>query len=390
MTRPSGFLAPGFAPVEAAFTTNFTERGEVGASFCAYAGGRLVADLWGGEASPGRPWEAGTMAVVFSCTKGAAVLTIQALVEQQAIDLEAPISSYWPEFGVGGKASITIRQVLTHTSGVIDFPGYREVVNDPAWWHDPDAIAASFAGAEPAWPPGTAHGYHGTSFGLLLGEVVRRATGQTLGEVFRTRVQEPLGLEFHIGLPDEARERVAILVDPSPPADPVLAAYLAEFNPRTLTGRAHFCGERGMMDMARRFNRPEMWSVEFPSGGGIGNARALATMYACLAAGGSRGGHRVVSEASLSRFTAETRSGKDLVLLYHTRYGLGYQLPTPYSDFGPSPSAFGHGGLGGSVGFADPVRQVAVGYVANRLVYPAPGETTRTGALIAALYDCLG
>ena len=385
-----GTIAPGFEPVREAFAANFAERGEVGAAFCAYAGGRPLADLWAGEAGPGVPWEAGTMAVVFSTTKGPTTLTVQALAERGALDIEAPLAAYWPEFAAEGKGEITLRQVLTHTSGVIDFPGYQAVVGDPAWWLDLDAIAGSFATATPAWEPGTDHGYHGVSFGLLLGEVVRRATGATLGTAFAELVARPLGLDFHIGLPDEARDRVALLVDSPPVTDPVMEAYLSLFNPTTLTGRAHFSGERGFAEVGRQFNRPEMWSAEFPSGGGIGTARSLAAMYDALANGGGRQGRQIVSERSVALHATETRSGPDLVLLFDTRYGLGYQLPTPFADLGPSPSAFGHAGLGGSVGFADPGRGVSVGYVANQLRFPAPGEVTRAGALAAALYSCLG
>jgi len=385
-----GTLAPGFEPVGEAFAANFAERGEVGASFCTYAEGRPVADLWAGEARPGVPWEEGTMAVVFSTGKGPTTLTIQALVEQGALDIEAPVSAYWPEFAAGGKEAITLRHVLTHTSGVIDFPGYQAVIGDEAWWRDLDAIAASFATASPAWPPGTAHGYHGVSFGLLLGEVVRRATGRTLGTALAELVAGPLGVDFHIGLPAAGHDRVALLVDSPPVTGPVMTAYLSLFNPETLTGRAHFCGDGGITGVGGLFNREGMWSCEFPSGGGIGNARALATMYDALANGGARQGRRIVSERSVGLFTTETRSGPDLVLLYDTRYGLGYQLPTPFADLGPSPTAFGHGGLGGSVGFADPARRVAVGYVANQLRFPAPGEATRVGALTDALYACLG
>lgn len=145
-----GTVAPGFEPVRAAFAANFAERGEVGAAFCALVAGRPVADLWGGEARPGIPWREETMALVFSSTKGATALTVQALAEQGALDLEARVAAYWPEFAAGGKGEVTLRQVLTHTSGVIDFPGYRAVVDDPAWWLDLDAIAASFTTASPA------------------------------------------------------------------------------------------------------------------------------------------------------------------------------------------------------------------------------------------------
>jgi CubicO group peptidase (beta-lactamase class C family) len=385
-----GTVAPGFESVRDAFAANFTERGEVGAAFAGFVEGRTVADLWAGEARPGMPWQEDTIAVVFSSTKGPATLTIQALAEQGALNLEAPVASYWPGFAAEGKANITLRHLLTHTSGVIDFPGYRAVVDDPAWWLDLDAIAASFATASPAWEPGTAHGYQGVSFGLLLGEVVRRATGRTLGTAFADLVAEPLGLDFHIGLPVAEHGRVARLLDHPPIIDPVMAAYLSLFNPATLTGRAHLCGEDGFTHIGGRFNRPEMWPAEFPSGGGIGSARALAAMYDALANGGISRERRIVSEESVARYASETRNGRDLVLLFDTRYGLGYQLPTPFADFGPSPSAFGHGGLGGSMGFADPVHRVAAGYVPNQLLFPAPGEVTRGGALAAALYACLG
>ncbi len=384
-----GSVAPGFGPVAEAFAVNFAERGEVGAAFAAFAQGRPVADLWAGEARAGVPWGAATMVGVFSTTKGPTTLTIQALAEQGALDLERPVAGYWPEFAAGGKGGITLRHILTHSSGVIDFPGYEAVVGDTSWWRDLDAVAASFATASPAWEPGTAHGYHGVSFGLLLGEVVRRAAGATLGSAFAQLVAGPLGIDFHIGLPPGLNDRVALLIDAPPATHPVLAAYLAQFHPGTLTGRAHFATHHGITHMADLFNREDMWSAEFPSGGGIGSARALATMYDALANGGTRGGVRLVSEESIARHTAEARRGPDLVLLYDTRYGLGYQLPIPLADFGPSPAAFGHGGLGGSVGFADPAHRVAVGYVANQLRYTAPGEVTRAGALVEALYGCL-
>ncbi len=384
-----GSVAPGFEPVAEAFAANFADRAEVGAAFAAFVEHLTVVDLWAGEARPGVPWEAGTMVGVFSTTKGPTTLTIQALAERGALDLERPVAAYWPEFAANGKGGITLRHILTHTSGVVSFPGYEAVVGDTTWWLDLDAIAAAFAATTPAWEPGTAHGYHGVSFGLLLGEVVRRATGATLGTAFADLVARPLGIDFHIGLPPALNHRVALLIDAPPATNPVVAAYLAQFHPGTLTGRAHFVTHHGISHMADLFNREAMWAAEFPSGGGIGSARALATMYDALANGGGRPGVRLVSEESLARHTAEARRGPDLVLLYETRYGLGYQLPIPMADFGPSPAAFGHGGLGGSVGFADPAQRVAAGYVANQMRYTAPGEITRAGALVAELYGCL-
>ncbi|MFQ5948015.1 MAG: serine hydrolase domain-containing protein, partial [Acidimicrobiia bacterium] len=305
-------------------------------------------------------------------------------------DIEAPVASYWPEFAVNGKERITIRHVLTHTSGVVSFPDYRRDLSDPDWWLDPKRIAASFAPAAAEWEPGAQHGYHGLSFGWLLGEVVRRAAGATLGTVFRQEVAEPLGIDFWIGLPEEHHARVAHLIDAPPVEDPTVAAYLSVFIPDTISGRAHFVGERGFMEVAADFNDPAAWRAEIPGGGGIGAARGIARMYAALAAGGELDGVRIVSKESTATHTAQAVSGFDGVLLFDTRFALGYMLPTPFTAMGPNDEAFGHGGLGGSLGFADPVRNVAIGYAMNQIQFPNLTTTTRAQALVNALYEGLG
>ncbi|HSG78901.1 MAG TPA: serine hydrolase domain-containing protein, partial [Acidimicrobiia bacterium] len=201
MTALRGTVAPGFAPVRDAFLENFDVRGELGAAVCVVVDGQVVADLCAGEARPGVPWDADTLAVVFSTTKGPTALTLQALADRGELDVGRRIAELWPGFGAEGKDAITIRHVLTHTSGAIDFPGYQVAVHDEDWWLDLDRIAADLERSEPAWEPGTAHGYHGVTFGLILGEVVRRATGSTLGTVFRDLIAGPLGAEIWIGLP---------------------------------------------------------------------------------------------------------------------------------------------------------------------------------------------
>ena len=379
----SGTVAPGFEAVAAAFEENLAWRGEAGASFCAHVGDRVVADLWGGEARPGVPWRPDTPVVVFSTTKGATTLIVAALAERGVLDLDSPVAAIWPGFAAEGKGRITVAQILDHTSGVIDFPGYVPVVADGGWWRDLDRVAASWETAVPAWEPGSAHGYHGASFGHLLGEIVRRATGETLGAAFRRLVADPLGLDVWIGLPSEHHHRVALLHDPAPPTDPTVAAYTSLFTPATLTGRAHLAGPDGFAHIGDTFNDPVLWSAEFPSGGGIATARGLAGMYAAVV------NERVVSAPTAIRHRSERVRGMDLVLLYETRYGLGWQLPTEMTPLGPNDEAFGHGGLGGSLAFADPVAGVAAAYVMNRLVYPVPGETTRAGALVDALYGAL-
>ena len=389
MTISHGVVEPGFEAVRSAFEENFTKRGDEGAAACAYVDGRRVVDLWGGEARPGVRWSRDTLVGVFSTTKGPTALTLAALAEAGAIDVTRTVSDYWPGFAVNGKSGITIEHLLTHRSGVIDFPGYASVVGDPSWWLDLDSVAASFETAEPAWEPGTSHGYHGASMGLILGEVVRRATGRTLGANFRSLVADPLGADVWIGLPPEHGDRVAFLRDAPEVTDPTVAAYLSLFTPETLTGRAHLVGETGISALADGFNRKEIWSFEFPSGGGIASAQGLAAMYDALARGGRRNGSRIVSESTLGEFTRERVRGPDLVLLWETRFGLGFMRPTSFVSFGGTDESFGHGGLGGSLAFADPVNRVSFAYVMNQIIFPNATGTTRASALTNALYNCL-
>jgi CubicO group peptidase (beta-lactamase class C family) len=380
-------VADGFEPVRDTFAEGFSSRGEVGAACCITLGDRTVVDIWGGLARPEVPWQADTPVVVFSTTKGATALVIAALAERGELDPSRPVSEYWPEFGGLGKADITIGQVLSHTSGVIDFPDYAAIVDDAEWWLDLDRVAASWAAATPAWEPGTAHGYHGASFGHLLGEVVRRATGETLGSALRSLVAEPLGLDLWIGMPEALHGRVALLVDPPPPTDPLVAAYLSLFTPDTLTGRAHLARAGDMEVIGTTFNDPVLWSAEFPSGGGIATARGLAGMYAALACAADRAA--IVSSDTVSRHSAEVVRGPDLALIFETRYGLGWQRPTDFTPMGPTDASFGHGGLGGSIAFADPVHRVGFAYVMNALRFSGAEETTRAGAVVDAFYGCL-
>ena len=381
-----GETAPGFEPVRRVFESNFEAEGEVGAGFCAYVGGQRVVDLWGGEARPGLPWGPDTPVVVFSTTKGATAAVIALLVESGEIDPSLPVADYWAQFAAGGKADIRVDQILTHTSGVVTFPGYVDVILDPGWWGDLDRIADSFAPVEPEWEPGARHGYHGASFGLLLNEVVRRATGRTIGTVLAEEFTDRLGLDFWIGTPPGAHDRVAHLIDASPATDPALEAYLSLFTPEHLQGRAHLIGPDGITAVAGPFNTEAAWQAEFPSGGGVASARGIAGLYDAL----SRGGAGLLKRATIDLMTRERVRGPDHVLLIETAFGLGFMRPTPYISMGPSAAAFGHGGLGGSGGFADPASGVAAGYAMNQLKLPGPGVTTRMTLLVDALYACLG
>ncbi|MGH9013346.1 MAG: serine hydrolase domain-containing protein, partial [Acidimicrobiia bacterium] len=282
--RPSidGSVEAGFERVREAFAGNFTDGPEVGAAFAAYVEGRKVVDLWGGEARTGAPWRADTLGALWSATKGVTALCVQVVVERGELDLDAPVASYWPEFAAAGKEAVTTRHVLTHTAGMPTWDGYRELVTlaDPAGWGRTEAIAAALAAAPPLWEPGRRLGYHAFTYGWLLGEIVRRVTGEPLGAWFRANVAAPLGLDLWIGLPPEHHRRVADLL-PALPADPALALLIAEATrPDALTGRALLVGEHGGVDGAASVaNDARFRAAEIPGGGGIGDARSLARLY---------------------------------------------------------------------------------------------------------------
>lgn len=392
-TPIDGTVAAGFEPVREAFAANFAERGEVGAAFAAYVDGEKVVDLWGGEASPGVPWSEDTLCVVWSTTKGATALTAQILAGRDLLDVDAPVARYWPEFAANGKEAVTVRDVLTHAAGLPSWDGYRDLVHldSSAGWGRSEDIAHALAGAAPVLEPGAVHGYHAVTYGWLIGELVRRITGSSLGELFRTEVAEPLGLSFWIGLPSEEHGRVAPLLSAPPIADPELAAIMeAAMGPDALTGRALLVGPHGGVERAAETaNAPEFLAAEVPAANGVTDARSLARMYAMLAAGGELDGVRIVSPESIAAHTTEQYRGDDVVLASEKRYALGYMRPCPPAEvFGPNDEAFGHPGMGGSLGFADPVAEVGFGYVMNQMM-PGIQVDPRARALADALYASL-
>src|SRR6266511_5935285 len=211
-----GTADPRFAAVREDFERNFADRDEVGASVCVTVDGKTVVDLWGGIANPGTkaPWNEDTVAVVWSCTKGATALCAHMLAARGVIDLDAPVARYWPEFAKGGKHGVTVRMLLNHQAGLAVL---REPISENGLC-DWDAVVEVLAAMEPLWEPGTRNGYYALVFGHLVGEVARRVTGHSLGTFFRTQVAEPLGLDFWIGLPEEHETRVALNISPDPPA----------------------------------------------------------------------------------------------------------------------------------------------------------------------------
>jgi CubicO group peptidase (beta-lactamase class C family) len=380
-----GKCDPKFLGVKEVFTDLFHKGKELGAGVAVTIAGNLVVDLWGGHANPERtrPWERNTLVNVYSTTKGITAICVHRLIDQGLLDLDQKISHYWPEFGCNGKEEICLRQLLCHRAGL---PAIEKRLPPEAIF-DWDTMAGAVAEQAPLWPPGTKHGYHARTFGWLLGEIVRRITGKTLGKYFQDEIAGPLGLDFHIGLADEHHGRVAyITAVPLPPADmePNLAKIM-QTQPDAPTTKAFLNPPSYLIpDTA---NTSQWRRAELPSSNGHGTASAIARLYGALACGGVIGGIRVLSADSIELARTEHSRGPDEVLIVETRFGLGFMMPVPGATMGPNQRAFGHPGMGGSIGFADPEASLGFGYVMN-LTGSSILINERPTALVSALYDC--
>lgn len=399
MTEIRGTVEPGFEEVRDAFEANFSDHGEVGAGFALYVEGRQVVDLTGGVAdSSGRPYDDRTLQMVFSTTKGATAVCAHLLVQRGELDLDAPVARYWPEFAQGGKDHIPVSWLLSHKAGLIDTD--RSLSLDEAL--DWDSVTAALAESTPVWEPGTAHGYHAITYGWLVGEVVRRVSGRSLGTFFREEVAEPLGLEFWIGLPDEYQDRVAPLIpmgggdhlpmmmseegggsDDAPPGlIELLDMFLGEGN---LAVRA-LTAPGGALADEQVWNEPRLRAAEIPAANGVTNARSLARMYAALVS--EVDGIRLLEERTVQRAIEPQVEGPDRVLVFPIPFALGFMTHSDMSPFVGGRS-FGHYGAGGSVGFADPDRRIAGGYVMNKMHFGLAGDP-RTAALLGAVDRAVG
>jgi CubicO group peptidase (beta-lactamase class C family) len=363
----SGFADPRFAPVRDAFAANFAERGELGAALHVTVDGKPVVDLWGGSADPrtGRPWKEDTLVIVFSSTKGATAACAHLLASRGELDLDRPVAHDWPEFAAAGKQGITLRQVLTHSAGLaaVDEPLPAEAIYD--WSRMIGAIAAQ----PPLWPPGQGHGYHAITFGFLVGELVRRRSGKSLGSFFRSEIAGPLGLDFWIGLPEAHEARVAP-VRMAPPLRTPTPLFRAMMERGSLTWKA-FMNPRGMLTSSHANSRATH-AAEIPASNGITNARGLAGLYTPYACGNRWRGVPLADLDSLRAMTTVAVEGDDRVLLLPTRFSAGFMKSVDNGErdsarFGPNAEAFGHVGAGGSFGMADPVARIAIGYVMNQL-----------------------
>jgi len=382
-----GECHPRFQAVRDAFARNLRDRDEVGAAVAVVIDGEPVVDLWGGHADLGRtqPWERNTLVNVYSCTKGMTAICAHRLVSEGRLDLDAPVARYWPEFAQAGKAELPVRWLLGHRSGLA---AVRNLLPNEALY-DWNAMCAALAAETPWWKPGTAHGYHAVTFGWLVGEVVRRITGKSLGTYFREEVAEPFGVDFHIGLPEREHGRVAemsMLPLALPEGDGAQLGMVIMSDPEGLAARAFM----NPPSLAHGVNYAAWRTAEIPGANGHATARALASVYAVLARGGEANGRQLLDAAGIARCREEQSNGPDLVLTIPTRFGLGFMLSQdrPDARFGPNPNAFGHPGAGGSVGFADLDARLGFSYVMSRMG-PHILLDPRATALIDATYSRL-
>ena len=383
-----------FSEVREEFERNFSERDEAGASVCVTVEGDTVVDLWGGIAdiSTGRAWDRDTIGVVWSATKGATAVCAHILVSRGELDLDRRVTDYWPEFGKNGKDEVTVRMLLAHQAGLA---AHREPLPEGGLC-DWDLAVDLLAAQEPWWEPGAKSGYHALTFGHLAGELVRRVTGISLGTFFRQEVAEPLGLDFWIGLPTSEHSRCAPTIPAEPPTDPAQLPRFyqaALYDPTSLQG--HVLLNSGGLMTPGAMDTPAVYAAEIPAVNGVANARALAGMYRPLSIGG--GG--LIDEATLAEASRVASAlSIDATILYPTRWSLGFMKATDnmgLADGGVENSvlltdeAFGHVGMGGSVGFADPRAHMSFGYSMNRQG-GGLGMNARGQALVDAVYRTLG
>jgi CubicO group peptidase (beta-lactamase class C family) len=392
-----GDVDESYGKVADAFRANFAAGREVGAAMAVYRNGVKVVDLWGGYANgiTKAPWQHDTVVNMFSTTKGVAALAVALAVSRGLFGYDDKVVDHWPEFGQAGKADVTIRQLLGHQAGLCVLkpaPTVRDVA-------DPARLSVMLAAQQPAWPPGTRHGYHTITLGWYESELIRRTdpTGRTLGRFFADEIAGPLGLDLYIGLPDSvARDRVAQLHHWSR-AESLLhlnvlpgALVAASFNPVGLLARTGRLPD-DVNPWGGDYNRDDVRAIEIPSANGIGTAGAIAQLYSAAATGdGALGLTQPVLDELTAFPTPPSRGVRDKVLHVDVVYSLGLSKPVPLCVFGSSDKAFGTPGFGGSFGFADPDTGVGFAYVMNRLGFHLCSDPRELAARQTLFHDVLG
>jgi CubicO group peptidase (beta-lactamase class C family) len=376
--RPAvdGFAQDRFAPVREVFEANLASGADIGASFCATLEGETVVDLWGGWADEARtrPWVRDTIVNVYSTTKTMTALTALLLADRGELDFDAPVARYWPEFAAAGKENVKVSHLMSHAAGL---SGWKETLTT-ADVYDWEKMTSLLAAQAPYWEPGTASGYHALTQGYLVGEVVRRITGKSLGTVFREKIAEPLGADFHIGLPAEHDPRVADLIPP-PAGGGISDGEQSEL-------QANMSRNPGI-DVSE--TRTRAWrGAEIPAAGGTGNARSVAEIHCILANGGVAKGRRFMSEAGCRKALELQVEGTDLILAVPARFGMGFGLSGGAVPL-PNPNCIYWGGYGGSVIIIDMDAHTTQSYVMNKMAATTQGDV-RGFSLVMAMWGALG
>ncbi|MCM0031893.1 serine hydrolase domain-containing protein [Sandarakinorhabdus limnophila] len=375
MSDVQGFVHPKFEAVRGAFAAAFARGDDLGASFAATIDGEPVIDLWGGwaDAEQTRPWEKDTIVNVYSTTKTMTALTALWLADQGALKFEEKVAHYWPEFAAAGKQDVTVAQLMSHAAGL---SGFHEPMQ-PADLYDWDLVTSRLAAQAPFWEPGTAPGYHAVTQGYLVGEVVRRITGKSLGTVFAEQLAGPLGADFHIGLDAAHDGRVADLVPPPQ------GASISDGPQSALAKNMATNPPINPIDTRTRAWR----AAEIPAAGGHGNARSVAAVQTLMANGGVSGGKRLLSEAGVKKALELQIEGHDQVLNMPVRYGMGYGLAGPTRPM-PNPNTIFWGGYGGSLVVCDMDARLCMSYVMNKMAGTTVGDM-RAGMLMAGVWGSL-
>ena len=384
-----GQFDPEFAEVADAFSQNFEFRNEVGASLCIYRQGECVVDIWGGlaEQETETPWQEDTVSIVYSCTKAATALCAHLLIDRGELNLHAPVGDYWPEYACNGKEQTTVAMFLNHSAGMASA---RAPIKDGGFL-DWDYTVSQLAAEAPWWVPGTRNGYHMLTFGWTVGELVRRVSGKSLGEFFRTELAEPLGADFWIGFPEYHDHRVAPII----PYKPVKGESLPPFTQVMLSDAESLQAQCLRNNGRLSFNAPKTHRAEIGGAGGIANARAMAKLFSCLSPSSQAEMYSPARVAAMG--SVSTATMQDATLLIPSRFGQGFMCSMDNRhirgghecSFIIGRNAFGHVGMGGSCVFFDPDCDLVFAYSMNRM---GGGIllNSRGQSLIDTTYEILG
>jgi CubicO group peptidase (beta-lactamase class C family) len=346
------------------FEDNFTRLGELGAAISVWRHGEPLVEFHGGfrDAKREQPWTADTLVLFWSATKGLGSACLLHALQEHDIELDRHVVEFWPEFAQAGKSKITLAQLLSHQAGLSALDETTDVL-------DYAAVIAALEKQKPLWPPGTAHGYHARTFGFLIDEMTRRITGHRIAQYWREKFAEPLALDIWIGLPESEQHRAATIYAAKAGGEQTPAEFYRELaTPGTLV-RKTFTSPTGLHSIAA-MNTAENRALSIVSFSGIGSASSLAKFYGMLANGGEIDGRRYFESKTIAQMTTTLASGIDCILQIPTAFSAGFMKDAPESPrriFGPSRSAFGHPGAGGSNAFADPENGISLAYVMNQM-----------------------